>query len=76
MFSWLKSAPETPRNVSVEEVTLASLDARMKRIEIMLSVPCPARQRVDLSCQRGTLEGSLASLGRAIKAEAQKRGEA
>jgi hypothetical protein len=73
MFSWLKSAPEPTRNVSRDEVTLEALDARLRRIEQLLSVPCAARQPVELSAHVETLAGALASYGRAVAREEEQR---
>jgi hypothetical protein len=72
MFSWLKSAPETTDKISPETVTLASLDARVRRLETILLTPA-AYHRPVIDAPASGIEDALASLGRAIQSEASKR---
>jgi hypothetical protein len=65
MFFGRKPAPESG-------LTLASLDARIRRIELILGAPPAARTRIEPE-PIASLESALASLGRAIREDEAKR---
>lgn len=78
MFWHRKNEPEPPRNLSDDDLSLAALEARVRRMEALLAVPgLPDRRYLGIGAglrhRPGSLAAALASLGRAIDNEAKQR---